>query len=321
MRVCEQEKISIIPGTEGTGEFLRYTPRDQVAAVRAALGEIDLDPASDALGQKTVGAIDYFAVEDNSLEREWPGRVFLNPPYNRNLAPTFISKLLQEIEAGRTTAAILLTNNCTDTDWFDVALRRCAGVCFTHSRIRFTKPDGSKVVPNLGQAFFYFGPRRAAFRRCVLLDRQLFPAAETSLQTAHVTGAHRAMGSCASACLSTSRHEPAAQAIEALAREKFQGAGPILVRIGKPPKRAISFRTDEPLNKIVARLREPAPRAVWVKVRSAQLIEIDHLQASQALQWAGELEDRLQLVAKARGYKRGWVFCRVRELRDGEGVA
>jgi ParB family chromosome partitioning protein len=121
VRVCEQEKISIIPGTEGTGEFLRYTPRDQVAAVRAALGEIDLDPASDALGQKTVGAIDYFAVEDNSLEREWPGRVFLNPPYNRNLAPAFISKLLQELEAGRTTAAILLTNNCTDTDWFDVA--------------------------------------------------------------------------------------------------------------------------------------------------------------------------------------------------------
>jgi len=51
VRVCEQEKISIIPGTEGTGEFLRYTPRDQVAAVRAALGEIDLDPASDALGR------------------------------------------------------------------------------------------------------------------------------------------------------------------------------------------------------------------------------------------------------------------------------
>jgi hypothetical protein len=73
-----------------------------------------------------------------------------------------------------------------------------------------------------------------------------------------------------------------------------------------------------------AQLREPAPRVARIEVRSGQLIEIDHLQAMsyrQALRWAGESEDRLRLVAKARGYKRGWVFYRLRELRDGEGAA
>ena len=44
--------------------------------------------------------------------------------------------------------------------------------------------------------------------------------------------------------------EPAAEAVEALARERFEERGHILVRIGKPPKRAILLRTDEPFKKL-----------------------------------------------------------------------
>jgi hypothetical protein len=69
-----------------------------------------------------------------------------------------------------------------------------------------------------------------------------------------------------------------------------------------------------------ARLREPRPPIQRLEVRSGALVEIDHLVAMsyrQALHWAGESEDRLRLVAKARGYKRGWVFYRLQELRDG----
>jgi hypothetical protein len=43
--------------------------------------------------------------------------------------------------------------------------------------------------------------------------------------------------------------EAAAKAIEALAREHFEERGNILVRIGKPPKRLIPLRTDEPFAK------------------------------------------------------------------------
>lgn len=84
VRICEQEKDGTIRGTEGTGEFERYTPAEYIAAVREVLGEIDLDPASSALAQETVRAIEHFTVDDDGLAQEWHGRVFLNPPYHRD---------------------------------------------------------------------------------------------------------------------------------------------------------------------------------------------------------------------------------------------
>src|SRR5262245_35117347 len=44
--------------------------------------------------------------------------------------------------------------------------------------------------------------------------------------------------------------EEAAEAVELLARERFDERGYILPRFGKPPKRAIVLRTDKPFAKI-----------------------------------------------------------------------
>jgi hypothetical protein len=49
----------------------------------------------------------------------------------------------------------------------------------------------------------------------------------------------------------------AAEAVEALARERFDERGPILVRTGRAPKRAIPLRTDTPFKKIQALLIAP----------------------------------------------------------------
>jgi hypothetical protein len=49
-------------------------------------------------------------------------------------------------------------------------------------------------------------------------------------------------------------NEPAAIAIEDLVRERFEERGYILPRIGKAPKRAIPFRTNDPFNKITSNL-------------------------------------------------------------------
>jgi hypothetical protein len=51
----------------------------------------------------------------------------------------------------------MLTNNSTDTDWFNAALSKAASVCFTHGRVNFIQPNGQEVLPTQGQAFFYFG--------------------------------------------------------------------------------------------------------------------------------------------------------------------
>jgi hypothetical protein len=146
-----------VRGTEGTGEFERYTPWEYIEAVCKVLGEIDLDPASCVEAQSVVRAKRYFTVKDDGLQLEWHGRVFLNPPYHKQLLPAFVSKLVAEVGSGRVTSAILLTNNCTDTGWFAEAHSVCDALCFTRGRIGFTVPGGSVVAPTQGQCFFYFG--------------------------------------------------------------------------------------------------------------------------------------------------------------------
>jgi Bifunctional DNA primase/polymerase, N-terminal len=53
-------------------------------------------------------------------------------------------------------------------------------------------------------------------------------------------------------------NEPAAIAAENLARERFEERGFFLVRIGKPPKRAIPFRTLQPFGKLTTNFNVPA---------------------------------------------------------------
>jgi hypothetical protein len=49
----------------------------------------------------------------------------------------------------------------------------------------------------------------------------------------------------------------AAKEVEELVRERFEGRGRVLVRVGNAPKRAIPFRTDRPFKKITANLIAP----------------------------------------------------------------
>jgi len=148
----------------GTGNNEWYTPPEIIAAARAVLSEIDLDPASNPTAQEIVQATSYFTAETDGLAQEWQGRVWINPPYARDLLPRFVDKLLAEIDAGRVTEAILLVNNCTDAGWFHAAKRRCAALLFSSGRIRFLRSDGvTPGPPTQGQAFFYFGPNVAGF--------------------------------------------------------------------------------------------------------------------------------------------------------------
>ena len=52
-------------------------------------------------------------------------------------------------------------------------------------------------------------------------------------------------------------NEEAARALEDHVRAQYEEKGPVLVRIGKPPKRAIPFRTIEPFAKFVVNLTAP----------------------------------------------------------------
>jgi len=152
-----------VRGTAGTGDNEWFTPPVFIEAARHVLGgTIDLDPASHALAPRI--AERRYTREDDGLAQAWRGTVWLNPPYARDEIGPFIDKLLAEIGCGNTTAAIMLTHNYTDTDWFHRAEARAALLCFTLGRIKFIDDAGDKCNPTQGQAFFYYGQERGLFR-------------------------------------------------------------------------------------------------------------------------------------------------------------
>lgn len=154
---------SVTHGTQGTGENEWYTPAQYIDAARLVLGEIDLDPASSALANKTVRAANIFTAEDSGLQQDWAGRVWMNPPYSRILLPKFVDKFLQEYRADRVTHGIVLTHAYTDTEWFHKLAKGCRLLCLTRGRISFEDTSGNRAAPTQGQAFFYFGDDDKAF--------------------------------------------------------------------------------------------------------------------------------------------------------------
>lgn len=132
---------------QGTGENDWRTPSPYVERVRELLGGIDLDPATSPRAQNTVKAAQFHTADDDELSKEWHGRVFLNPPYSRDLIPLFAAKLINEYQAGHISEAVCLTHNFTDTNWFHRLASVASAVCFTRGRIGFLAPDGREPGP------------------------------------------------------------------------------------------------------------------------------------------------------------------------------
>lgn len=154
-----------VRGTFGTGENEWYTPDEHIEKARFVLGGIDLDPASSEIANRTVKAARIFTIDDDGLNQEWAGRVWMNPPYAQPAIAHFADKIVSEWQAQRLTAAIALTHNYTDTAWFQKMARAADAICFTRGRVRFVSPSGQLAAPTQGQAFFYFGNDVEAFAK------------------------------------------------------------------------------------------------------------------------------------------------------------
>jgi len=143
-----------------------YTPAVYVDAARAAMGAIDLDPASCSLANEIVRAGRFFEQADDGLRREWYGRVWLNPPYSdyAGQAASWAAKLLAEYEAGRVSQAILLVNLSTSYQPAMQSVASAGLVCMVSHRIRFYTPDGaSRQAPTQANVIYYLGERRRQF--------------------------------------------------------------------------------------------------------------------------------------------------------------
>lgn len=138
-----------------------YTPKQYIEAARTVMGGIDVDPASNPKANETIQAATYYTVNDTGLRHDWPGRVWLNPPWGREQV-AFIERLVDQFTQGITTEAIVLVNaHATETSWFAPLWNHL--LCFTDHRIDFYGSEG--VGSTHGSVFVYLGQNRAAFIR------------------------------------------------------------------------------------------------------------------------------------------------------------
>lgn len=152
-----------LSGVKGSVTVEWHTPARYIEAARDVLGGIDLDPASSALANKTVGAARFYDERRDGLLCDWHGRVWLNPPYGKGTG-RFVAKLVEEYETKRVDAAVLLINAYGfDSEWFRPLWRHI--LCFTDHRIVFTSPQRGTGGPANANLFVYLGPDWPRFGR------------------------------------------------------------------------------------------------------------------------------------------------------------
>jgi hypothetical protein len=111
-----QKKKAHVSNNSGNNEW--YTPPKYTDSARVVMGCIDLDPASSVIANEVVQAGTIYTAEENGLEQEWFGNIWMNPPYAQPLIHQFCEKLTTE----KYEQAIVLVNNATETKWGNTIL-------------------------------------------------------------------------------------------------------------------------------------------------------------------------------------------------------
>lgn len=135
-----------------------YTPPEIVERAQAVLGDIDLDPCCNP-GTPTIPAKEVFREEDNGLAQLWHGKVYMNPPYGREIGD-WVKKLCTDYAMGITKEAIALIPARVDTDWFKYF--RDFPICFISHRLKFSDSENSAPFPS---AVVYLGSDYAKFHQ------------------------------------------------------------------------------------------------------------------------------------------------------------
>jgi len=150
--------------THNSGNNEWYTPPEYIEAAHGVMGQIDLDPASSDLANKTVRAATYYTVENNGLFFDWAGCVWMNPPYSSDSIGSFCKKLAEHVQEGDVTEACVLVNNATETGWFNTILDIASAVCLIKGRVKFIDTDGNPSgAPLQGQIVLYIGESTEQF--------------------------------------------------------------------------------------------------------------------------------------------------------------
>lgn len=122
------------------------------------LGEFDTDPCAPVI-RPWPTASRHFTIEDDGLKQEWPGRVWLNPPYDNKLCGRFMACLATHGNG------IALIYARTDTRiWHRHVWPVASAILFLDHRITFCNVDGSpgKNTGGAPSALVAYGWQNAA---------------------------------------------------------------------------------------------------------------------------------------------------------------
>lgn len=125
-----------------------YTPKELIDS----LGSFDLDPCAPINPLWETAKVMYNK-NDNGLQQNLEGRVWLNPPYSRPLIELFMRKM-----AEHNNGIALLFNRLDSAMMQDVILKKATSMKILRKRIRFYRPDGTQGgSPGCGSILFAFG--------------------------------------------------------------------------------------------------------------------------------------------------------------------
>jgi len=126
------------------GNNVWLTPLDLIKSV----GEFDLDPCGE-LHWPTARTI--YTKEMNGLKNNWFGRVWLNPPYGKEINP-FLDKMKLHNNG------VVLVFARPDVWWWQALYKDAKAVFAIKGRVKFHKVDGSTLHnAGVGSCLFFFG--------------------------------------------------------------------------------------------------------------------------------------------------------------------
>jgi site-specific DNA-methyltransferase (adenine-specific) len=117
------------------------TPQPFFDELSWIFGGFDLDPCATKANAKCAR---FFTKADDGLAQRWEGKVFVNPPYGRDI-PLWVRKAYEESLRGALVVCLLPAR--TDTRWWQDYARR-GQVWFLRGRLKFGKAKNSAPFPS-----------------------------------------------------------------------------------------------------------------------------------------------------------------------------
>ena len=115
-----------------------YTPYAIIDAARATMGGIDVDPSSSVEANRVVKAQTFYTKEQNGLEQDWWGNVWMNPPFTRGLMREFIYKLLTTVGVRQWSVLVPFQTGAKHIDALALA---ATSICIPFGNVLFWGPD------------------------------------------------------------------------------------------------------------------------------------------------------------------------------------